>query len=171
MRFLDNFLSALEAHIATPYIREQHFALVRQLEFDAIDRWKRYAETQRRMREAHEAGRRQQDYRRYAETEETVQVVSQWVTSTMGLCGILQVLPASNTFTDCPSSKRFLLWLHGQRKLIDFAEEKHMLPRTSIEMCHDEHCEGCSNKTGRFSIVQEIKGVKEKRFNQAVQLW
>ncbi|XP_055336367.1 cilia- and flagella-associated protein 91-like [Paramacrobiotus metropolitanus] len=77
MHFIESFLSSLEAQIGTEVLREKHYELVRQLEFNAVDRWKRFAETQRRMRESHEAGRRQQDYRRYMEQEATVQLFQQ----------------------------------------------------------------------------------------------
>ncbi|OQV11644.1 hypothetical protein BV898_14066 [Hypsibius exemplaris] len=73
-RFIDSFLSTLEAQMGTRVLRDSHYTLVRHLEFQGVERLKRYAEAQRRMREAKEAGRRQQDYRRYAEKEESVQL-------------------------------------------------------------------------------------------------
>ena len=74
-RFIDSFLSTIEAQLGTRVLRDNYHTVVRHLEFEGAERLKRYAEAQRRMREAKEAGRRQQDYRRYAEKEESVQLV------------------------------------------------------------------------------------------------
>ncbi|GAU90819.1 hypothetical protein RvY_03182 [Ramazzottius varieornatus] len=72
-RFIDSFLSCIEAERGTKILQEKHLELSRHIELTKIDRLRRYAETQRRMREAQEAGRRQQEYRRRCETERTVQ--------------------------------------------------------------------------------------------------